>query len=91
MNIRDTVEKLTPASSKLFFEIVEFAKGEGGSFYEGHFKEFTSQEKGNLSDLVQKGLIEVWTDDANVSMSGGRTRSNFKVIEIPQEVRHVYF
>ena len=59
-NVDAIVNNLTPDSRKLLDEFVDEAPDWDG---QPCLKELTPQEKGNLSDLVKKNLVEVIEDD----------------------------
>jgi hypothetical protein len=60
--------EITEASRNLLIKIVTIANDNGSTcpWHEWLGEPFTQQEKGNLSDLVKKGFIEVKEDDGQV-------------------------
>ena len=56
---------LTPASAALYIRLVQEAEYEdydGGDSFQLALSKFTSSQRGNLTDLKRKGLVETFAD-----------------------------
>lgn len=54
--------KLTPDSAALYIKMIKEADYENADGFNYALMDFTKAERGNLSDLKKKGLVDTWND-----------------------------
>lgn len=53
---------LTPATAALYIKMIQEAEYENVDGFNNALMDFTKSERGNLTDLKKKGLVDTWSD-----------------------------